>query len=597
MPPLSRFQKSCLALAVGKASAISSVNAATIHVDPQGPMQGCSLVQAIQSANLNTSIGDCEGGEMVADAIRLPSDRLIYGPGSPLFEGGETALPTISSEITIQGHASGTSTIARPGECDDPHIGIPDFRLLYVDSDGDLTLENLIVERGKAFRGAGVFVYEGSITLDNATIQCNTADFFGGGLEVRYGSITLENGANVNRNTAQTSAGLNLFYSDLTISGATIANNSATEIVGGIGSSDATSLSLSNATIINNTARRFAGGLFVDQYSDELPVNVTIDNSVISGNQVTDSQGFAGGAYFYNVDATLSNIELMDNYAGVAGGGLVVDGYGSAVNISNSTISGNSTSTELTLGSLGSGGGIYISEGRLDIVSSTVSNNHAVYGGGVMGSEVSPSVNIERSTFSNNSASLSGGALNLPTGSLYASVSTFSGNRANTSGTTGTGGALHMNMASSEITASTIFNNQGPASVYAAVSPTIRNTIIAGSSSADCDLPGAMAVNNFSWFEDASCSGTAQGDPRLNPLMDNNQGLMANTLTHAPLPLSPVLGAGDPMVCTAMGFDTDQRGVARSNCDIGAFEGSVASNEESCFVVKSANGNVITFCL
>ena len=48
----------------------------------------------------------------------------------------------------------------------------------------------------------------------------------------------------------------------------------------------------------------------------------------------------------------------------------------------------------------------------------------------------------------------------------------------------------------------------------------------------------------------------------------------------------------------------DQRGEPRSDglCDIGAFEAQAdevlaGNSDEACFVVKAANGNVVTFCL
>ena len=81
-------------------------------------------------------------------------------------------------------------------------------------------------------------------------------------------------------------------------------------------------------------------------------------------------------------------------------------------------------------------------------------------------------------------------------------------------------------------------------------------------------------TNTYSLLEDgsASCSagalGLLTGDPLLGPLADNGGG----TLTHVPLPGSPVLNAVGDASCPA----TDQRGVARpqgTRCDIGAVEG------------------------
>jgi hypothetical protein len=56
-------------------------------------------------------------------------------------------------------------------------------------------------------------------------------------------------------------------------------------------------------------------------------------------------------------------------------------------------------------------------------------------------------------------------------------------------------------------------------------------------------------------------------DPKLGPLADNG----GPTLTHLPLPGSPLIDGGQCIV----GLTTDQRGVARPQggaCDVGAVE-------------------------
>ena len=73
----------------------------------------------------------------------------------------------------------------------------------------------------------------------------------------------------------------------------------------------------------------------------------------------------------------------------------------------------------------------------------------------------------------------------------------------------------------------------------------------------------------------------------FGPLASNG-GL---TATHALISGSPAVDLGD-LACLS---DFDQRGVRRdSRCDSGAFE---FDEQEACFVIKAANGNVVTFCL
>lgn len=69
-------------------------------------------------------------------------------------------------------------------------------------------------------------------------------------------------------------------------------------------------------------------------------------------------------------------------------------------------------------------------------------------------------------------------------------------------------------------------------------------------------------------MEDGSCDFAVGGDPQLEPLADNG----GSSWTHALLPDSPALDAGN---CANGTIATDQRDIPRPQgdaCDIGAFE-------------------------
>ena len=105
----------------------------------------------------------------------------------------------------------------------------------------------------------------------------------------------------------------------------------------------------------------------------------------------------------------------------------------------------------------------------------------------------------------------------------------------------------------------------------------LTNTIIANNPGGDCY--GSVTSLGYNLDNDGTCSLNATGDksnvdPKLGPLQDNG----GPTFTHALLPGSPAIDAGNPaapgsggLACSA----NDQRGVARpqgTRCDIGAFE-------------------------
>ena len=214
------------------------------------------------------------------------------------------------------------------------------------------------------------------------------------------------------------------------------------------------------------------------------------------------------------------------------------------VTIVTSTVSGNTAG-----GISGSGGGIY-NGGTLTIVNSTVSGNTAIKGAGVHNGEAATTVTITNSTLSGNAASAYGGAC-FNGGTLQIANSTLSGNSASIGG-----GIL-------------VF---GPLQ--------IGNTILnRGDSGANIDSFGEVTVTSLGYnlsSDDAGGHLTGSGDqintdPLLGPLQDNG----GSTFTHALLPGSPAIDAGDPNF-TPPPF-VDQRGpgfdrVRNGRIDVGSFE-------------------------
>ena len=140
MPPLSRFQKSCLALAIGNSFSLAApVQAETITVTGQG-MADCTLIDAITSANNDTAEGNCAQGDVGLDTIVLPGSTLSYESATSFT----TALPLVTSQIVLQGAANGSSIIERSA------MAMTDFRLLEVYDGGNLTIESVTLQGGAA---------------------------------------------------------------------------------------------------------------------------------------------------------------------------------------------------------------------------------------------------------------------------------------------------------------------------------------------------------------------------------------------------------------------------------------------------------------
>ncbi len=304
--------------------------------------------------------------------------------------------------------------------------------------------------------------------------------------------------------------------------------------------------------------------------------NVTIDGSAapglsISGNNTSRVFEVSAGA-----TATVKYLNVKNGYGWQLGGGIINNGSLTLdhVNVTDNTMATNAG--DFWQG----GGGIYNGEkSTLNLIDSSVANNHAAWSGGGVYGFFNSTVTILRSTISGNVSNDVGGGIR-SLGKFTIIDSTISGNTS----TGWHGGAIFHTDGAMEIKNSTIANNKGPDWAPSAIfngsfggpAPTLKltNTIITGNQWYACEhWTGANVLTSggHNLVQDDSCSPIASDVINGNALI----GLLSNnggpTLTHALLTGSPAIDAGDDAACSA----TDQRGVTRpqgAHCDIGSYE-------------------------
>jgi hypothetical protein len=267
------------------------------------------------------------------------------------------------------------------------------------------------------------------------------------------------------------------------------------------------------------------------------------------------------------------------------GSGIAAD-YDATIEIVRSRISGNVAEE---------GGGLRCNDSDIRILDSTIHGNSADVGGGLLleadcGYSLfcsSGSGLIERSTVSGNTARIGAGILNrgdyVPpadewqpgragTSPLKLRNSTLSGNKA----TEDAAAIAHVPYAGDlELVNVTIMDHslegQGSAVQVANVPASISNTVVAGTQGGT-DCAADQLTLQSSWIGDGSCAAGLSGDPLLGSLQDNG----GRTPTHAPLPGSALIDAGDTNAAELAG-ETDQRGwgyprIINAAVDIGAVE-------------------------
>ncbi|RQH55288.1 DUF4347 domain-containing protein [Okeania hirsuta] len=170
-----------------------------------------------------------------------------------------------------------------------------------------------------------------------------------------------------------------------------------------------------------------------------------LENVEITGGFANDSPG-GGALNNYSGTVNISNSTISGNSADILGGG--INNFFGTLNISNSTITGNSVD--------GNGGGIDNSFATLNISNSTITGNSGTNGGGIF--NLASTVTITNSTISDNSVDGNGGGIdNLGTANI--TNSTISGNSANSGGGFRNSGTA--NISNSNISGNSAYLNDG----------------------------------------------------------------------------------------------------------------------------------------
>lgn len=292
----------------------------------------------------------------------------------------------------------------------------------------------------------------------------------------------------------------------------------------------------------------FGAGIFNDGGK------VTLTHSTIHNNESIDG----GGALFNGGEVELINSTLSDNTT--EGDGAALFNEGGEVTLENCTISGNDSTD-------GEGGGIFNeAESFVTLINSTVSGNHAGFGGAGISND--GTLTLINSTITGNETEGAGGGIRTRVAaSLTIAQSIIAGNVATE------GNEVHNRIGTEPgvgvitVDAHNLFGHSSQSNLAAFAN--------------DLFQPGASDLNANSDGNHPTAI-----DAILDPTLQDNGGA---TATHALVPGSPALN-GAPT-----GPETDQRGLQRpqgADFDIGAFEWLTPPTARTLYVSAAKQGQI-----
>lgn len=299
---------------------LGTAQAATINVGG-----GCTLIDAMESANTDSAIGGCTSGSG-ADVIQVitPDSGITINTSfeSSIAGPGDVGLPIVDSDITIEGNGM---TVQAAG------VG---FRLFEVITGGSLTLRDTTVTGANDGYGvgSGLLSYGGQVTIEDSTFALNNSAVI---LVNSYGNQINNSVIRHNQSSSNLAAGLQTFFAELEVNNSSIIDNrhdytdylrGAFQIAGGVGLMHS-EVTITNSTISGNESI-YGSGLFV--YEDTPP-------PVPSRAAMFGNSSLRG---VLNSELTLTNSTITNNQ-GVFGAGILdLRDYGS-ITMQGTIVAGN----------------------------------------------------------------------------------------------------------------------------------------------------------------------------------------------------------------------------------------------------------------
>jgi hypothetical protein len=283
----------------------------------------------------------------------------------------------------------------------------PTATVLHIAPNRSVTLEALTIARS----ADGVF-NEGTLTIVQCVFSDNRSITYIGGAAFNVGTLRVNNSVFSNNGSYFSSLGGGITSSGtVSVNQSSFLNNSGAS-AGGIASSGP--LGIKNSILSGNYGEWNVGGVL------SLGA-MSVDNTELSGNGAAT----VGAIYNQGDSLLISNSLFSGNHGPIRGGAIVSGNPMLFPTLANGKVS---VLNSQFFDNVGARGGAVYSEGLLTLTASTLSRNHAIYGGALY---VRNGVKVANTDITGNEASIDGGGIFVNNGGIPPGVdrnSSVSGN-------------------------------------------------------------------------------------------------------------------------------------------------------------------------